>query len=85
MEFIFKLSKSYIYSGNWNLENHDETASEKKSPEDVCTMCLDNERTHAFIPCGHLASCSSCVKRLEANRCPICNVTYNSYVRIRKP
>ncbi|KAL0098401.1 hypothetical protein PUN28_020357 [Cardiocondyla obscurior] len=47
--------------------------SEAKSSSDICTVCLTNERTHAFVPCGHLACCVTCIKRLEAKRCPICN------------
>ncbi|XP_067210206.1 uncharacterized protein [Linepithema humile] len=68
---------------DWNLE--DTTASEEECTKDICTVCLINERTHAFIPCGHLACCFLCIERLEADRCPICNVTYDNYVRIRKP
>ncbi|XP_070168069.1 uncharacterized protein [Polyergus mexicanus] len=69
---------------NWNLEDN-QTTSEEKSSIDVCTVCLVNERTHVFIPCGHLACCSPCIERFEANRCPICNVIYENYVRVRKP
>lgn len=73
-----------FYSVNWNRKDTQST-SEDISSADVCTVCLTNERTHAFIPCGHLACCFSCIERFEANRCPICNVPYETNVRIRKP
>lgn len=73
-----------FHTVNWNPEETQNTSKEESSI-DICTVCLVKERTHAFIPCGHLACCSSCIERLEANRCPICNDTYENYVRIRKP
>ncbi len=35
-----------------------------------CVVCLYNQKTHAFIPCGHKACCVECVKSLKT--CPIC-------------
>ncbi|XP_071652253.1 uncharacterized protein [Temnothorax longispinosus] len=72
-----------FHTVNWNLDN--ESTSKEESSIDNCTVCLVEERTHAFVPCGHLACCSSCIERLEANRCPICNVIYEDCIRIIKP
>ncbi|KAL0098444.1 hypothetical protein PUN28_018409 [Cardiocondyla obscurior] len=69
---------------DWNVTKT-LSPSEAKSSSDICTVCLTNERTHAFVPCGHLACCVTCIKRLEAKRCPICNDPYETYIRIRKP
>ncbi|XP_077256446.1 uncharacterized protein LOC143894176 isoform X1 [Temnothorax americanus] len=66
---------------NWNLEDNQNT-SEEVSSTDTCTVCLANERTHAFIPCGHHACCHQCIERLESSRCPICNTRYSSCIRI---
>lgn len=65
-----------FYAVNWK---NNQNPSEDKPSEDTCTVCLVNEHTQAFIPCSHLACCSSCIERLEANRCPICNVTYENH------
>ena len=47
--------------------------------EHVCSVCLQFEADRATIPCGHVALCTHCVRRLEAQaapfglfRCPIC-------------
>jgi len=69
---------------DWTLQNNQSTSEEKSSP-DTCTVCYTNERTHVFIPCGHLACCFQCIKRLEANRCSICNISYKNYIRIIRP
>ena len=45
----------------------------------TCSVCLQFEADRATIPCGHVALCTHCVRRLEAQaapfglfRCPIC-------------
>ncbi|XP_070519755.1 E3 ubiquitin-protein ligase cblA-like [Cardiocondyla obscurior] len=73
-----------FHNVDWNVTKT-QSPSEAKSSSDICTVCLTNERTHAFVPCGHLACCVTCIKRLEAKRCPICNNPYETYIRIRKP
>ena len=73
-----------FHTVNWNMKSN-QNLSEEKTSEDICAVCLVNERTYAFIPCGHLACCFSCIERLEADRCPICNVRYENCIKIRKP
>ncbi|XP_030846718.1 E3 ubiquitin-protein ligase MYLIP [Strongylocentrotus purpuratus] len=36
----------------------------------LCQVCLDNEMTTVFCPCGHMFCCETCSK--ECNRCPVC-------------
>ncbi|KAL0114887.1 hypothetical protein PUN28_010427 [Cardiocondyla obscurior] len=67
---------------DWNATN---IQSKSNNSSDTCTVCLTDERTHAFVPCGHLACCLSCIESLKDNRCPICNVSYETYTRIRRP
>ena len=31
-------------------------------PDNECTLCMDQPRTHAFIPCGHFSICGSCAE-----------------------
>ncbi|GAB1869163.1 hypothetical protein CAJAP_10242 [Camponotus japonicus] len=52
---------------------------------DCCSICLVNKADHTFIPCGHLCCCSDCILELQSKRCPICNVDYNSYLKVIIP
>lgn len=65
---------------DWTSQESNSTSS-----QDVCTVCYANDRTHIFIPCGHLACCMHCLERLEAKRCPICNTNYEQCIRVLKP
>lgn len=68
-----------------NRDYQNSNVSRAKPSEETCTVCLTNERTHVFIPCGHLACCIECIGKLERNRCPICNTTYENTFRVRRP
>jgi len=35
-----------------------------------CSICIENTCSIAFIPCGHVSTCSSCCKKIT--ECPIC-------------
>lgn len=63
---------------------------EKEPPEDItteiesmqCVICMDNQKRVATQPCGHVAACVSCYKKLAVKICPICRHTVyaKSYV-----
>ncbi|KAJ8311146.1 hypothetical protein KUTeg_011310 [Tegillarca granosa] len=36
----------------------------------LCKICLDEDVSIVFLPCGHMASCASCAPALR--KCPIC-------------
>ncbi len=36
--------------------------------EDACVICLDQQKTHAIIKCGHLCYCGIC--GFNINKCP---------------
>ena len=38
-----------------------------------CKVCLTNRATVVILPCAHLVSCPSCVKRLRD--CPLCRAS----------
>ena len=54
----------------------------EEAEEENCTVCYDNPRTHAFIPCGHLCVCGDCAERGEFSRCIMCRVPASSLQRI---
>ena len=47
-----------------------------------CKVCLDLPANITYIPCGHLAACQDCAKRISGyrrssrRRCPICQDRY---------
>jgi len=58
--------------------------------EKACSICQENEKTHACIPCGHMCLCALCAEDLSKKgvkgqlktRCPICRVEANNFSRI---
>ena len=45
-----------------------------------CRICLDGEKNHTFVPCGHLCVCASCAPKCKT--CPICRVHVTSILQI---
>ena len=46
-----------------------------------CVICIDSERTHAFVPCGHRCVCDLCSRVVPAT-CPLCRKPVKSRMRI---
>ncbi|MGH0192253.1 UNVERIFIED_CONTAM: hypothetical protein FKN15_020077 [Acipenser sinensis] len=59
--------------------NNESGQSNKETEEYLCKICMDNKINVVLLPCGHLVSCLQCASAL--NRCPICRVSLQSYVR----
>ena len=56
--------------------------SRKRSrDEDTCVVCMDAEKTHSFVPCGHKCVCKTCGETLR-NKCPICKQKVQSILRV---
>lgn len=63
-------------------EEKDEPArkrAKKKKEEEIdqqaCVVCMENRRTVAFVPCGHVCCCPDCVRKLPLKphlKCPEC-------------
>ena len=49
--------------------------------ENQCKICISDEATIVFLPCGHLGSCSTCASSLIY--CPICRTLIANAVRLR--
>ncbi|CAH0720027.1 unnamed protein product, partial [Brenthis ino] len=45
----------------------------------MCKVCMDNEVSVVFLPCGHLVSCAGCGAALRA--CPLCRAAVRALVR----
>jgi hypothetical protein len=56
----------------------------------ACSICFENEKTHACIPCGHMCLCAFCAEDLSKKgvqgqnitRCPICRLEVDNISRI---
>lgn len=67
-------------------------AEVKKTEEEdkACSICMENEKTHACIPCGHMCLCALCAEDLakrgvngqKITRCPICRLDAKNFSRI---
>jgi Zinc finger, C3HC4 type (RING finger) len=51
-----------------------ETSIAKATSENKCVICLENQPTHAHIPCGHLCVCGQSSARYDSagDSCPLC-------------
>jgi len=55
-----------------------------------CSICLENEKTYACMPCGHMCLCALCAEDLSKKgvndqnitRCPICRLKVDNIIRI---
>lgn len=48
-------------------------AAPEVKDEQLCVICLENEKRYAVIPCGHLCLCAECSDVVrDSGRCPIC-------------
>lgn len=45
-----------------------------------CKICLRNQISYVFMPCGHLVSCKECLTALSD--CPMCRMKIESAVRV---
>ncbi|XP_069499467.1 baculoviral IAP repeat-containing protein 7-B-like [Ambystoma mexicanum] len=60
----------------------EETAEEqlrRLQDERVCKVCMDNQVSIVFVPCGHLVVCRECAAGLS--QCPICRAPIRGTVR----
>eukprot|EP01129_Flabellula_baltica_P017053 TRINITY_DN932_c0_g1_i1.p1 TRINITY_DN932_c0_g1~~TRINITY_DN932_c0_g1_i1.p1 ORF type:complete len:277 (+),score=51.10 TRINITY_DN932_c0_g1_i1:46-876(+) len=53
----------------------------RRSHSSWCTICMENEKTHACFPCGHLTYCAKCINYFT-DTCPICRERITSIIKI---
>jgi hypothetical protein len=47
-----------------------------------CVVCLGEDCTHAFVPCGHKVVCSTCAPTLDLKECPVCRQSVSLLMKI---
>ncbi|BFZ09888.1 hypothetical protein BsWGS_12925 [Bradybaena similaris] len=75
------LNQSDLASGDRENPDSMRLAEENRQLKEqrLCKICMDEEVCVAFIPCGHLVSCSTCAPAL--NQCPICRAKIRGTIR----
>lgn len=61
------------------------TAGDAPAGEE-CVLCLSAAKTHAFVPCGHMACCAGCVGHVTSGKiraCPVCRAALRDSLVIR--
>ncbi|PWA49304.1 Ankyrin repeat-containing protein [Artemisia annua] len=63
------------------------TTGEKEKKDGVsssCVICLDAPVEGAFIPCGHMAGCMSCLTEIKGKilGCPVCRANIDQIIRL---
>ncbi|KAG4094450.1 hypothetical protein H8356DRAFT_1427894 [Neocallimastix lanati (nom. inval.)] len=59
------------YIGYTTLKNKDNLKQSSLKNDSSCSICMEEKKNIALIPCGH-CFCSSCIKQLGKKNCPIC-------------
>ncbi|XP_063417932.1 baculoviral IAP repeat-containing protein 2-like [Mytilus trossulus] len=64
-----------------NLDDAESLIEENRQLRDqrLCKICLELDASIAFLPCGHLVSCSDCAPSLR--RCPMCRAFVKGTVK----
>ena len=64
--------------------NSEATVKESKDDDEVCVVCLDNKKTHAFNPCGHMCVCKTCADIIIQgdSNCPMCRISVTNSLKI---
>lgn len=65
------------YEKEWSARS---TSAVPDSDETECIVCLEQERTHVFTPCGHFMFCDKCAMKFKT--CPVCQLPVESTMRV---
>ena len=62
-----------IQNQNLELKNQNlEKQSKHLEDARTCKICMENEISFVFIPCGHLITCENCAVNGDLKICPMC-------------
>ena len=66
------------------LLSESEGALDVDLDEGICCVCMEVEKTHAFVPCGHKCACSRCAADImtKGRSCPLCRERCDSALRV---
>jgi len=55
-------------------------ANSTSTDEASCLICLESPKTHAFVPCGHVVGCLTCV--ISLSQCPVCRAPREALLHV---
>lgn len=52
--------------------------------QSVCVVCIEKEKTHTFLPCGHRCACADCAREVlsRTRKCPLCRSPSTNAVQV---
>lgn len=56
-----------------------------RQPQELCAICLDQRKSMALVPCGHVCLCDGCaevVMNRPRRTCPLCTQAVESRMRV---
>ena len=61
----------------------DDDDNDNEDDSKLCIVCLDGDRDHIIIPCGHICVCKTCKKLYETDNatCPMCRVKVEKVIK----
>ena len=64
----------------------DEIKAYGDDDEEICVVCLNDERGSVFVPCAHRSCCKDCAKRIYRKKgfCPLCWMTLEGVIDCEK-
>ena len=54
--------------------------AEQDPDRESCVVCLDEDKSHILVPCGHQCVCGPCGERLA--QCPVCRQAVTMSMRV---
>ncbi|KAK9931149.1 hypothetical protein M0R45_018442 [Rubus argutus] len=72
------------YGSPFGLPCNQKEIKKGESSSTSCIICLDAPVEGAFIPCGHMAGCMSCLNEVKAKKwgCPVCRAKIDQVIKL---
>jgi len=89
-KFFYRVSKSYIKIIEGETELTEDLAEAFKNikiyentDDTECIVCMSEDKSVVFAPCGHYCSCESCAIQINHSqgKCPICRTRIQTIVK----
>ena len=85
-EMLYSLKKPMVYMEKI-MQNCEKLQVKNKELEDarLCKVCMEDEISYVFLPCGHLCTCENCAVNGNLKDCPLCRVKIEKRNKIFMP
>ena len=69
-----------INNSNQRTKQLSYASSSEAKDEYLCNLCIDENRSIVFLPCGHCSVCKLCATSIKD--CPVCRCEINHFVKV---